>query len=101
METNVDHRKVIALAGVAVLAMAAGAPAADASSQNALADTKWQHDVTGLCLDASVYQGVSVKPCGGAYQDWTFPASGNRMLHKQSLRCLDASVSRRKTHALR
>jgi alpha-galactosidase len=65
-----------------------------ASSQKAAAEEKWYSHGAGRCLDASLSQGVALKDCSSsAYQQWTYPASGSRLLHKQSLRCLDGSMS--------
>jgi len=79
----------------AVTALPASATGLDsATSQRATAGPHLLNRAAGFCLDASVSQGVTLKPCNrnSPYQKWSYPSNGF-IFHLQSDRCLDASVS--------
>lgn len=81
----------LAILGSSLLTLPASAKSTAPAAANAI--LTYRHPHTGYCLDGSVSQGVTLRPCNGSnYQKWETVGVARKNVQNPS-KCLDASTS--------
>ncbi|MGI5285842.1 RICIN domain-containing protein [Nonomuraea polychroma] len=95
---TMGFRAIVQTAAVAAAAITVAVATPAAAQQQSVADRfpEIKHSQSGMCLDASVSQGVKLKTCNGSvYQKWFRESTNNgiTIVHSQSRLCLDGSTN--------